>query len=789
MWTILFWNTISAAAMAAILKLASYSRWLQSRPTWMNLGWCCVLGKLIAPALIALPIWTTTVSKNYFRSIDSSTGHTQNDLAQPSQATQATQATSRTSQVVDTPSINSKETPTAKEDRESIPMKLATMSDPWMVYQELSIDRLSWTPLTSAWLFGSSLFIFAWLWRRSRVRHLLRFCREEPELTQLTRQIGTLLGCRKIPRVAELDGNISPALIGTWRPIIVVPKWVSRELSKDQIIAILAHELSHYHRRDHWSLLIHNLIQSLLWWNPIAWWATRELRQWQELSCDAMVVSQGGVSAKTYGETLWRIVQKLHACPTMSSPSLAVACRSNRFVRHRFQMLLQGAQVSRATQMTRWGILCMLFLLLCYPSTASFQQLPTAFRYEAMQDLPQAYCEIASGWPSSIPPENVLPVAWREKVVARAHFWFGNSDRPVLVAIIQASPTQNPTLLVDCDRNEKLDEKDKATLNADGSWLSLIQSFDIVNDGQRVRSVDRDILYRVVVRQVEGRLEIAHSGLLKGIVECEGKSVAATIEDVNCNGQWTDKEDRLNIDWNQDGKFTVLRERFSCQSLPTFGGKRYSLAYQDDLLTLKRLEGTGSLKPTLQLLDSGAQLEEIQAVLASSDGIHITFQSLAEPIELPVGRYTVKSLRFKLRNDRAWFASFQQSNMKNRTTVNIQNGSMSEFDLLGDLKLEATLVSGNLSDSSTEQLVVQPMIYSDSGLYLARCTMGKDIAQDDCLLTASLIQLGQERRLANMSSTGFACGAFCPISLSAKDIGGNRAMISLSFDSGPLAGP
>ncbi len=195
MWTILLWNTISAAAMAAILKLASYSRWLQSRPAWMNLGWCCVLGKLIAPALIALPIWTTTVSKNYFRSIDSSTGLSQSELAQPSQATQRT---SRTLSVADTPSIDPKETPTAKEDRESIPMKLATMSDPWMVYQELSIDRLSWTPLTSAWLFGSGLFISAWIWRHNRVRQLLRFCREEPELTQLTRQIGTLLGCRKI---------------------------------------------------------------------------------------------------------------------------------------------------------------------------------------------------------------------------------------------------------------------------------------------------------------------------------------------------------------------------------------------------------------------------------------------------------------------------------------------------------------------------------------------------------------------------------------------------------------
>lgn len=39
-----------------------------------------------------------------------------------------------------------------------------------------------------------------------------------------------------------------------------------------------------------------------------------------------------------------------------------------------------------------------------------------------------------------------------------------------------------------------------------------------------------------------------------------------------------------------------------------------------------------------------------------------------------------------------------------------------------------------------------------------------------------------------MESTGFGCGAFCPISFSGDELIAGRTMVHLRFDSGPLAG-
>lgn len=84
----------------------------------------------------------------------------------------------------------------------------------------------------------------------------------------------------------------SPALLGIWRSRLVLPQDFKQRFSPQEQALILAHEAVHAGRYDNaWNLLAATLM-ALQWFNPLAWWAQRRMRQDQELACDAAVLNQ-----------------------------------------------------------------------------------------------------------------------------------------------------------------------------------------------------------------------------------------------------------------------------------------------------------------------------------------------------------------------------------------------------------------------------------------------------------------------------------------------------------------
>ncbi|MDL5033061.1 M56 family metallopeptidase [Pelomonas sp. APW6] len=84
----------------------------------------------------------------------------------------------------------------------------------------------------------------------------------------------------------------SPALCGIWRTRLVLPQDFEQRFDPRERSLILAHEAVHARRHDNaWNLLAAALL-ALQWFNPLAWWALRRMRQDQELACDAAVLNQ-----------------------------------------------------------------------------------------------------------------------------------------------------------------------------------------------------------------------------------------------------------------------------------------------------------------------------------------------------------------------------------------------------------------------------------------------------------------------------------------------------------------
>ena len=65
----------------------------------------------------------------------------------------------------------------------------------------------------------------------------------------------------------------------TGRPQILLPQQLWDRLDESQQDALLARGLAHLKRGDHWVRWLEAIVLGLYWWDPIAWFARRELER------------------------------------------------------------------------------------------------------------------------------------------------------------------------------------------------------------------------------------------------------------------------------------------------------------------------------------------------------------------------------------------------------------------------------------------------------------------------------------------------------------------------------
>lgn len=99
----------------------------------------------------------------------------------------------------------------------------------------------------------------------------------------------------------------SPMLLGFFRPCIVLP---DRKLEEKDLSYILVHELIHYKQRDMFYKWLVQMVVCIHWFNPFVYLLEKEINRSCELSCDEMVLSVFGDSAKReYGDMLLSFVR------------------------------------------------------------------------------------------------------------------------------------------------------------------------------------------------------------------------------------------------------------------------------------------------------------------------------------------------------------------------------------------------------------------------------------------------------------------------------------------------
>jgi beta-lactamase regulating signal transducer with metallopeptidase domain len=134
--------------------------------------------------------------------------------------------------------------------------------------------------------------------------------------------------------------HLAPAVGGLLSPRIVLPTGIDRVLNRQELSAVLLHEVAHAKRRDNLIRLLYEVSLCALWFHPLLWLAGARMALYRELSCDESVMR------RAQGRALVRALAKL------AVPSEALFLRATATS----HLSLRLAHLAGPPQPTRRGV-------------------------------------------------------------------------------------------------------------------------------------------------------------------------------------------------------------------------------------------------------------------------------------------------------------------------------------------------------------------------------------------------------------------------------------------------
>jgi len=322
---------IGVSNLCVSLALALVAWAVQStgkRPGCAHLLWLLVLVKLVTPPLVTVPVITVP----------------RIEAAVP---------------VI--PAFESAGVPHS----ESAAMPVVTPSaTPWWGHTNQALALL--------WLFGSACVLIWSLARIYRFNRLLGMASEPaPQgLRATAAELAGRLGLTNVPSIRLTSARISPMVWWVGGSVrVFLPAGLPCAMDAAELRLILAHELAHVRRRDHFARWLEWFACVAFWWNPVAWWARRNLRTNEEICCDALVLTSLKPAPRTYANSLLTAVEFLTS-PALRPPVMASGVNSGGSLERRFNVIVSNRPLSKTP---RWALAAMLALL---PLGVAYAQSP-----------------------------------------------------------------------------------------------------------------------------------------------------------------------------------------------------------------------------------------------------------------------------------------------------------------------------------------------------------------------------------------------------------------------------
>ena len=154
---------------------------------------------------------------------------------------------------------------------------------------------------------------------------------DDAELYQLLEGCRRQLGMNRLVELRNSDACTTPVVVGYSQPVILLPRSVLTRLNKDELRAVLLHELNHVVRGDAIINLLQGILGAIYFFHPLVWWANARLRELREEACDEMTVAALEGRRKVYGEAIVKVTEIFG----YASPPLALGVMESKSPAHR----------------------------------------------------------------------------------------------------------------------------------------------------------------------------------------------------------------------------------------------------------------------------------------------------------------------------------------------------------------------------------------------------------------------------------------------------------------------
>ena len=156
-----------------------------------------------------------------------------------------------------------------------------------------------------------------------------------PEWQQRADELRAAMGIAHSVAVRLTHEVVTPCAARLVHPVVWLPLSLLTNTPREQLEALLAHELAHVARRDWLWNGLQCVIESLLFFHPAAWWLSRRIRREREHACDDLAVAACG-DAIVLAEALTAL-----ALNRQSAPRLVLAAHGGSLMQ-RIARLLAG---------------------------------------------------------------------------------------------------------------------------------------------------------------------------------------------------------------------------------------------------------------------------------------------------------------------------------------------------------------------------------------------------------------------------------------------------------------
>ena len=195
------------------------------------------------------------------------------------------------------------------------------------------------------WLWVAVSLVLWNVWRLLRYRRLIEQAgnKVNSRLQQIAEEEARLAGIGGEIRLLASPLAQSPMLVGFFRPTILLPL---EHLPDSDARFILAHELTHFRRKDLWKKLLFLMVRCAHWFNPVVYLMNWDFSRWLETSCDEYVVSSlDRDQRKEYG----RLLIDYAPASRYAGPKLYVSFASCRYkLKRRISIMLNSDKKSRS---------------------------------------------------------------------------------------------------------------------------------------------------------------------------------------------------------------------------------------------------------------------------------------------------------------------------------------------------------------------------------------------------------------------------------------------------------